>query len=684
MLAHASSLSAQDELFTLEADDADGAGDRDALRDEDFVLRQVVVTGTRREQTLADLPMALEVIPREEIESSGAETVAEMLEERPGMQVFDAFRGQGIRLRGLEPEHTLILFDGERTIGRIDGVIDLSRWQLDEVERIEIVRGSASALWGSDALAGVVNMIPRTDTRGWSTRVRATYGYQDRRRSNRRDRFQGGPRPDADEDLPDDEYGGTYDLAARLAYDGENAGGSAFVGFHHLDDYDLDPRDGATNGPETRTYNGGGALWVKVGPARIRLRGEFLHRDDEARETRGPRVVLQRLNRTDTANVSLAPTIETRRGQLVLRASYSRFRDQFLRRVVGQAQNDPTTDTREQLGQLQLKYLHTFSDANILTIGYDTSLEALDTPRLERTGRRARLAPYVQHEWTPSEAPYVSIVPGVRFDADSWYGSQLSPKLAMRVDPHERLVLRASAGRGFRAPDFRELLLSFTDNASLGYVVYGNDDLDPERAWSVDGGFELRLDRVWIAATGFGTWVDDLITTDLIGTQGTVSEYTYVNIDRARTRGIETLARVTPLDASHAHHVRVDLGYTFLDADDRTRNRPLPGRARHVGTLHVRYRHRATGFSALWRSRLSGQRVLYDADDQRVETAPFLSLDLRVEKSFLDDRLVTFVGVDNVLNNGGTHLGTRPRTFWLGVAGRRAPEPQTPDRPERH
>lgn len=665
---------AQDDLYSLPADEPVET----ELTERDFILDTVVVTGTRREEAVADLPMSVEVIPRSDIDSSGAETVAEMLEEQPGMQVFDAVRGQGLRLRGLEPEHTLVLVDGDRTIGRMDGVLDLSRWQLDDVERIEVVRGAASALWGSDALAGVINLIPRVDRPGWSARIRATYGYQDRRRSNRRSRFEGGPRVDEDGTLPDDDYGATYDLSARFGYAGERAGGSAFVALHHLDAFDLDPRDGATNGPETRTYNGGGSLWFKRGPARFRLRAEVLHRDAEALETRGPRVVLQRLNRTDTATISLAPTIETRHGQLTLRASYSRFRDQFLRRVRDQPQSDPTIDTREQLGQLQIKYLHTVSDAHILTVGYDTSLQGLASPRLDRSGTRARLAPYIQHEWTPSEAPYVSVVPGLRLDADTWYGSQLSPKLALRVDPHKRFVMRSSVGRGFRAPDFRELLLSFTDNASIGYVVYGNEDLQPERAWTLDGGFELRLDRFWLGATGFGSWVQDLITTDLVATQGTVSEYRYINIGRARTRGLEAMARVRAVE-SGAHRLRIDLGYTFLDADDRSRSRALPGRARHAGTMHVRYRG-PHGVSALWRSRLSGARVFYD-EDTRVVADPFLSLDLRLEKSFLDDHLVAFVGVDNVLNNGGTYLGARPRTFWFGIAGRRTPEDD--DRPER-
>ncbi|MBX3246969.1 MAG: TonB-dependent receptor [Myxococcales bacterium] len=647
-------------------------GGREASVDAaDLTLREVVVTGTRREGLLADTPVATEVISRDEIERSGAETLAELLEEQPGIDIFASVRGQGLRLRGLEPEHTLFLVDGERTIGRMNGVLDLTRWQLDDVERVEIVRGAASALWGSDALGGVINVIPREARRGWMAEGRATYGYQDRRRSNPRARFQGGPRVDDDgTTLPRDAYGGTYDLTSRLGWSNERGGVTAFLGYHRLDGFDLDPRDAATTGPATETWNTGGGAWLRIRRAKVRLGGEYLIRNDDAQESRG-RVVLDRLNRTEQARISLAPEIPTRKGILSLRGSLTMFRDQFLRQVRGGEQLAPPTDTRERLLQLQARYVHVASDRNITTLGYDTSLEMLQTPRLERDGARARVAPYLQHEWTPSETPYLSIVPGVRFDADSWFGTALSPKLAVRFDPHEKLVLRTSGGRGFRAPDFRELLLNFNENASIGYVVVGNADLRPESSWSADLGVEVRAHATtWVSVTAYWNRVADLITTDLVGEEGGVQTFTYVNVGDARTAGVEAMLRLRPLATRRGpHRLHVDLGYTYLHARDLVNQRDLPGRARHWGTLHARYRHVKAGFEVLWRSSLTGPRS-FTGGDGPVRTESTLALDLRVEKSFADDRYRVFVGADNVLNNGGIYLPLRPRTFWGGVAAR--------------
>jgi outer membrane receptor protein involved in Fe transport len=110
----------------------------------------VVVTGTRSERRLAEAPVATEVISRREIEASGARTVGDLLEKHPGLEVLRTFGGQQLRIQGLDPEYVLVLIDGQRAIGRIGGGIDLARFPVGAVERIEIVKGASSALYGSD------------------------------------------------------------------------------------------------------------------------------------------------------------------------------------------------------------------------------------------------------------------------------------------------------------------------------------------------------------------------------------------------------------------------------------------------------------------------------------------------------------------------------------------------------
>src|SRR4051812_28984422 len=125
----------------------------------------VVVTGSRTERSLGEAPVATEVISREEIEESGARDAAELLEDRPGVYLERGFAGAAPELEGLPADYTLILVNGVRVPGRVNGVIDLSRFASENIERIEIVRGAGSALYGSDAIAGVINIITRAASR---------------------------------------------------------------------------------------------------------------------------------------------------------------------------------------------------------------------------------------------------------------------------------------------------------------------------------------------------------------------------------------------------------------------------------------------------------------------------------------------------------------------------------------
>src|SRR5690606_15726062 len=101
---------------------------------------------------------------RDDLVATGAENVAEALEEISGLEIVPGLAGPTLRVRGLHPQQTLVLIDGDRAIGRIDGRLDRSRISLEDVERIEIVRSGSSALYGSEASGGVIQIVTRRPT----------------------------------------------------------------------------------------------------------------------------------------------------------------------------------------------------------------------------------------------------------------------------------------------------------------------------------------------------------------------------------------------------------------------------------------------------------------------------------------------------------------------------------------
>lgn len=140
----------------------------ESVRDLDFVLEptllefpQVVVTGTRTERAAEESPVTTRVVTASEIKHQGATDLRDVLAEQPGLNIVQDYSGRGVQFQGLDPDYALILIDGSPAIGRVAGTLDLTRFAVGNLESVEIVKGSNSSLYSSEALAGVINLITR-------------------------------------------------------------------------------------------------------------------------------------------------------------------------------------------------------------------------------------------------------------------------------------------------------------------------------------------------------------------------------------------------------------------------------------------------------------------------------------------------------------------------------------------
>ena len=608
--------------------------------------RQVVVTGTRTERRRSETPVATEVIGRDEIEASGAENLAEVLEEQPGVQVVRSFRGAAIRLRGLDPEYTLLLVDGQRTTGRIGGAIDLQRFPVEDMERIEIVKGPSSVLYGSDALAGTINVITRRPTRPLETELHAAYGSFN-----------------------------TADVSARVAVTRAKWTQSVVGGWHRTDGWDRDTSTPATTGNAIDQWSAstrGELGWF--GPLRVTGRAEYLRRDMRGVDASATGAVFDRRNLTEVVTASLTPELVSGASALRISGHYNLFIDQYAQDQRGSDELDQFQRTTDQIAQLTAQYDHTFNESHVFSVGNETLYEVLQTDRLDRpTADRTRYSLFAQHEWVASTAPRIVLLPGMRVDIDSQFGVYPTPRIALLVAPVERLVIRANYGAGFRAPAFRDLYLQFA-NPGANYVVQGNPNLEPETSWGFVLDAELEATR-WLALTSsvFDNRLSNaiVVTTLQDATAGDPSVFGYTNVGAAYTRGVESGVSLRPLD-----WLRLEGSYTFLDTQDLENRRPLPGRARHAGTAGATFQHEPWGTQVRVRSAWFGERPFFADTDDGTQTTidpTFATLDVRVAQTVWRDRITLFVGGENLLDAGNaTTNPIVPRSFYGGFTLRYA------------
>ncbi|MBZ5708363.1 TonB-dependent receptor plug domain-containing protein [Nannocystis pusilla] len=611
--------------------------------------KTVVVTSARTEQAIGDVAVSTRVVDRAAIEASGAETLAGVLEEQPGLQILRSFAGAGgvgVQMQGLDSKYVLILVDGQRATGRVGGVIDLSRFPAEDIAQVEIVKGPGSSLYGADAIAGVINIITRRAARKFELDARARYGS-----------FH------------------TSDLSTTIGGARGRWSTRWSAGWHYTAGFDRDRSTPSTTGSAGHSINASQRTDVRVRrDVTIGLMADYQRRDLHGIDSNAAGAVFDRNNLTQTTSVTLMPEITwDAPARLKLVAHLAHFDDNY---VLDQRKSDALDQrqhTKDTLGQFGAQYDHMIAGRHLFSAGIETQLEHLSTPRLATAASdRQRFALYAQDEWKVALKPLVVVVPGARLDLDSQFGGYGSPRLAVRIDPAEALTLRASAGLGFRAPAFRELYLAFA-NPAAGYRVTGNPDLKAETARSATAGVAWRLSPGrTLTVDYFHHRLKDLIALDANTlTLGSDNAFQYINVGAARSQGVEAALALKFTDV-----VDAEVSYTFTDARDLELKRRLPGRPMHHSSARVRWKHPRSGTSAQLRAAVFGKQFFYadndgDGVEEPLRIAPYANVDLRVGQEILGGRMTFFLGVDNLLNAGdAAYLPLVPRLFYGGISAR--------------
>lgn len=619
-------------------------------------MDEVVVTATRNLRSLAQVAVPTSVVGGDDIAARGAMRLADLLAEQPGLQL-DYDHGAGLQVQGFAADYTLILIDGEPVVGRTAGTLDLNRFAVADVERVEVVRGPSSSLYGSEALAGVVNIITKDVRAPIEADVRARYGKH-----------------------------ATSALSARLGSARGPWRAQAFLSRYGSKGYDLTPGTVTPTVPAFADYTGRGSVaYALRRETELALRGRVGHEQQSSTvAVAGEERSFE--NDARRTEWSLTPqfTHELQPGwQLValLTGSGYRTRTELAASEGGDALDQ--SQFYQRYGKAEVRVRAALADKHLVTTGAGYIRETVDADRVagERTGGFA----FVQDEWTP--VSWMELVPSARLDAHSDYATRLSPKLAALVRPAEGVRLRASVGSGYKAPAFRQLYLSYT-NPQAGYSVFGAEEVQqglealeaqgqvaayladvsmlggpiaPERSVALNVGVGLDLPAdLGVRLNAYQNEVRDLIDTQPIARKTNGQQvFTYFNRGRVFTRGIEAELSWAPTAALDGA-----LSYTFLDAGDRDvlnnleagriyrrtesgRDVAVPvsdyaglrGRSRHRATVRLIYRAAPLGLTASARGRYRSRYGFSDRNgngivDVGAEYAPgYAMLDVTLTKA---------------------------------------------------
>jgi len=584
-------------------------------------LDEVVVTASRRSQRLADVPVQTELITREELERAGAADLSEVLAERTGIQLQGGHpSGSGIMLQGMDSRRVLLLVDGQPWAGRLAGDQDLARIPTMGVERVEVVKGPQSTLYGSEAMGGVVNVVTRSPLAGWwgaGARVVAGSGGR-----------------------LDGSLVGEWPLGPlALLVEGGRRAMDRVPGLN----------DGVPGAAVTRLDGRGKLQWATESGV---LSASLLAVEESQRWRRGQ--LTQFADNTQwTASFSGGWSWGAHR--VAPAVGVSSF-EHLSRRGRGATPPAPSSG-REQLqrrSEVELLYTWTPSDAVSVDAGIEARRETLVAPDVPR-GRMDLDAVEPFAQVTLRRGP-LTLAPGLRMSWSREWGSQASPRVGAMVKAPGGWTLRSTVARGFRAPDGKELGLEFLNvGPGFAYLVRGNPELRPETSVNVTTGAEWSGRRFWARSQLFHTRFDHFIETAAVGDSASVALFTYDNILQGWTRGME-------LEAGGSHgEFRFEAGWAFLDTRDERGGGPLLGRPRHSGRVQLHHSHPSSLQLSLTGSWTGEAALGRDASGALLTRGGFFRADGRLSRR-LSDLVELSLGVDNLLD-------ARPRD-WPGATRR--------------
>jgi len=503
-------------------------------------LDTLVVTATRSEKTLATTPLRTQVISRNDIDRRQSKNLADALRELAGIQLQDIHGkpGESVRIQGMDSDRVLILIDGRPVAATTGSTVDATQITTYGVERIEVIKGPASALYGSSAMGGVVNVITRRESGEPKLALSAQIGSW------------------ADKNLAEEP--GSHNISLNGSGGTEHWISQFALGRDHSEGFDLTPDTYASSGAagDRDHLNWRNSVFISDDYelyADLRMYREELHYRTSVLTPGAVDGITKKTKNglVDRDSLTLGLDGFLWGGELSSYAHVEQFEEITEQDAIASAWVDQSRTAELDTLKTDLKWDKTLNKLQTLTLGYQGSRAELEQIQLLDDGNAQELINelegsvkhnshdiYAQHDWLNSEQTF-ELLSGLRFQDDSDFGSHIAPKLGFRQTLSHGFVLRASIGEGYRVPNLKERHYVF-DHSANGYMVLGNEDLQPETNRNVQLDLHWQNQQHLFSVNVYHHDLKQLIETELDNVnENGISIYRYLNINEARIYGAE-------------------------------------------------------------------------------------------------------------------------------------------------
>lgn len=617
---------------------------------DEFNLDTIVVTATRTPMEEKKIPQAVQVVTAEDIQNLGAANVTDALQLSTNINLSKAgMTGNQVSIRGMDTAHSLILIDGKRMAAEdansTANVYELNRINVNDIERIEIVRGGSSALYGSEALGGVINIITKK-----SDIPKTTVGFNT----------------------------GTEEMGTYFRYDSGKQGKLSISTAARLSDVRSQQSDTAdsTNmhGPKRyfdfkADYDLGNNRGLSFDMSFLKEQLKEYYDDDLSAKT----PIIDQKEWFDNNRSAYGLTYYGRdaKNDYKMRAYYNVLKKESRKQnnsvwkdfdhmkyetfVIDGSNSSKLTD--QHLLTYGGEYRYNFARSTRMGGGGD-NIYTDNYLGLSKTGSEKSLetySAYLQDEWQVSNKFFV--IPAVRYDYHSSFGSNVSPKLGMTYNLSDNARLKTNYGKSYRAPTISLLYYEMTRNMGKKTVeVLGNPNLQPEKSTAFDISFEAEKNNNWTKLTYFNNSVSNLITSETLLSTPTHTIARYINVDKAQINGVEA-----EFGRRFNKNWVAKATYNWLDAIDKNTHERLENRARNNGTIQLIYSDNAVNplTATLWSEWNYDYR--YDDKDYDYNTTNFV-----VNKHW-NKTLSTYFGVNNIFDKNIDDLTVNGRTWRIGM-----------------